>query len=232
MSFAVELLGPKGHVYFDLAREAWLGPLERGSARRALFTGAMGLAIAAAGVVSTTKVYGEAVALIPLGLFAIWYAWGELAPLGAEFRDARRIGWTQFALDEGWATIGDPVTCRATIHARRDLAPTGASLEIVATEYRNERVVRELVRFSVPMAPIPAAVRGGDDWRASVTFRMPDEAPASWYTAARSVRWTLAARIDFAETAPWTRTFPLLVYPAPGSEGQGDGMTSTPTVPS
>lgn len=214
-SSAVELLGPKGYVYFDLAREAWLAPLERGSARRALFTGAMGVALAAAGLVSIRYVYGEAIALVPLGLFAIWQAWGELAPLGAEFRDARRIGWTELSLDDGWATPGEPVTCRITVHARRALAPRAASLELVATQYRYERAVEELARFTVPVAPVPPSVRGGDDWRASVTFRMPDEAPPSWYSIAQSVRWTLTARLEFAEGEPWVRSYPLLVYPAP-----------------
>lgn len=218
MTSDAALLGPKGYVYFDLAREAWLAPLERGSARRALLTGFLGICIAVAGVAFLAPAYGESLVLIPIGLFAIWQAWEELKPLGSEFADARRIGWTTIALDDGWATTGEPVTCRVTVHARRPLAPRAATLELVATRYERERVKEELARFAVPIDPLPPGVRGGDDWRAHVTFRMPDEAPPSWYSIAESVRWTLTCTIEFDDAEPWVRSYPLLVYPAPGSE--------------
>jgi hypothetical protein len=67
----------------------------------------------------------------------------------------------------------------------------------------------------IAVPSLPASVRGGDDLRTSVTFRMPDDVPASWYTATESRRWTLTARLDFDDAAPWTRSYPLLVYPPP-----------------
>ena len=112
-------LGPKGHVYVELVREQWRAPLERGTARRALLTSALGIALILFGLVGAFVVYGESVVLIGIGAFAFYSSLGEIRALMPEFREARRIGWVEPALDDGSVTIGEPATFRVVLHARR-----------------------------------------------------------------------------------------------------------------
>ena len=79
-------LSPKGHVYVELVREQWRAPLERGTARRALLTSALGLALMIFGAVGVFLAYGE-----PATFRAVLHARRKLMLPNASLRaEARR----------------------------------------------------------------------------------------------------------------------------------------------
>ncbi|HYW51600.1 MAG TPA: hypothetical protein VE861_13390 [Gemmatimonadaceae bacterium] len=205
-------LGPKGHVYVELVREQWRAPLERGTARRALLTSALGIALILFGLIGAFVVYGESFVLIGIGAFAFYSSLGEIRGLMPEFREARRIGWVEPSLDDGSVTLGEPATFRIVLHARQ--AQVIRSATVVAEARQWHRSTPGAVLASIPLQLAEEErVAAGDDWRQSVTFRIPDSAPPSFYDSMESVRWTLATELTLAGTAPWTRTWPMLVFP-------------------
>lgn len=212
-----ERLGPKGHVYVELAREQWLAPLERGSARRALLTGFLGLALIAFGAIGTFLIYGESIVLIGIGLVAFVSALGEIRALRPEFEEARRIGWVEPSLDDSRVTLGEPATFRIVLHARRKLQVRNAAVLAEARRWTGATPGEVVESMVLPMALGSAAVAAGDDWRPSVTFRIPATASPSFYTATESVRWSLTLDLTFADAEPWRRTWPMLVFPADGN---------------
>lgn len=207
-------LGPKGHVYVELVREQWRAPLERGTARRALLTSALGVALILFGLIGAFVVYGESVVLIGIGAFAFYSSLGEIRALLPEFREARRIGWVEPSLDDSIVAIGDPATFSVVLHARRAQVIREATL--VAEARRWERSTPGEILVCLPL-PVPltsgTGVAAGDDWRQTVTFRIPDSAPPSFYDAMESVRWSLTLELHFADAPVWKRSWPMLVYP-------------------
>ncbi|MES3036055.1 MAG: hypothetical protein V4813_18770 [Gemmatimonadota bacterium] len=210
-------LGPKGHVYVELARELWRAPLERGSARRALLTGFLGLALIAFGAIGTFMIYGESIVLIGIGAVAFLSALGEIRALRPEFEEARRIGWVEPSMDDSRVTLGEPATFRAVLHARRALQVRSASLLAEARQWNGSTPGAVLEAIALPVTVQQAAIASGDDWRPSVTFRIPPTAPPSFYSATESLRWTVTLDLAFANAEPWRRTWPLLVFPADGT---------------
>ena len=207
-------LGPKGHVYVELAREKWRAPLERGSARRALLTGFLGLALIAFGAIGTFMIYGESVVLIAIGLVGFVSALGEIRALRPEFEEARRIGWVEPSLDDSRVTVGEPATFHAVLHARRRLQVRSAAVMAEARRWTGATPGEVVESMSLPVAAGHAAIAQGDDWRPSVTFRIPLSAPPSFYSATESVRWSLTLDLTFADAEPWSRSWPMLVFPA------------------
>ena len=205
-------LGPKGHVYVELVREQWRAPLERGTARRALLTSAFGVALILFGVIGVFVVYGESVVLIGIGAFAFYSSLGEIRALMPEFQEARRIGWVEPSLDDSIVSIGDPATFSVVLHARRAQVIRLATLVVAARRWQRSTAGDVLVSLPLPL-PSGMAVGAGDDWRQTVTFRIPDSAPPSFYDSMESVRWTLTLELTFADAAPWKRSWPMLVYP-------------------
>ena len=207
-------LGPKGHVYVELVREQWRAPLERGTARRALLTSALSLALMIFGAVGVFLVYGESVILIAIGLIGFVSALGEIRALLPEFREARRVGWLEPALDDSSVTVGEPATFRAVLHARRKLMLQNASLRAEARRWSGAKpgAIEESMVLPVSMSGGPIAA--GEDWRQTVTFRIPATAHASWYSASESIRWTLTLELILHGEEPWRRTLPMLVFPA------------------
>ena len=210
-------LGPKGHVYVELVREQWRAPLERGTARRALITSAISLALVIFGAVGVFIVYGESVILIAVGLIGFGSSLGEIRSLLPEFREARRVGWLEPALDDSSVTVGEPATFRAVLHARRKLTLQNASLRAEARRWHGATsgAVETVMVLPVSMAGGPIA--SGADWRQAVTFRIPPTAPASCYSATESVRWTLTLELALQGEEAWRRTLPMLVFPADAS---------------
>jgi len=210
-------LGPKGHVYVELVRELWRAPLERASARRALLTGILGAALVIMGIVGALTVYGEAVVLIGIGLVAVVSFLGEVRLLRPEFEEARRIGWVEPSLDDSRVTVGEPATFRVVLHARRALRVQNAALVAESHRWTGSTCGERIEQLALPVALTGGAIAGGDDWRQSVTFRIPSSALPSFYSATESVRWSLTLDLTFAEQAPWRRTWPMLVFPADAS---------------
>jgi hypothetical protein len=207
-------LGPKGHVYVELVREQWRAPLERGSARRALLTSLFAVCLIGFGVGGLFVVPGESVILMGIGLVAVVATWPELQLLRPEFEEARRIGWVEPALDDNSVTLGEPSTFRAVLHARRTLTLQSASLLVEAHSWDASRAQQVLVSMPFPVTQQASRVRAGQDWRESMTFRIPPTAPASFYGASESVRWSLTLELAFADEAIWRRSWPMLVFPA------------------
>ncbi len=206
-------LGPKGHVYVELVREQWRAPLERGTARRALLTSALGLALIVFGIVGSFMVYAEAVVLIAIGLVAFVGAFRELKGLRPEFEEARRIGWVEPSLDDNMVTVGEPVTFSAVLHARRNLVLRNASLLAEARPWHGTQSGEPIESMVLPVSLSGGPIAKGDDWRQTVTFRIPPTAPPSYYSSFDSVRWTLTLELTFADQTPWRRTWPMLVFP-------------------
>lgn len=207
-------LGPKGHVYVELVREQWRAPLERGSARRALLTGFLGLALIIFGVVGSFVVYGESLVLVGIGAIALWSSLGEVKGLRPEFEEARRIGWVEPSLDDSRVSVGEPATFRAVLHARRTLQVQNAALVAEAHRWSGSVQGERLERLQLPVSLSGGTIAAGDDWRQTVTFRIPPTAPPSFYSSPDSVRWSLTLDLTFADQAPWRRTWPMLVFPA------------------
>lgn len=207
-------LGPKGHVYVELVREQWRAPLERGSARRALLTSFLGVALIIFGAVFALRVYGESILLIGIGLFAFVSSLGEIRALLPEFREARRIGWVEATLDDSSVTVGEPAILRVVLHARRKLTLRGATAMAEARHWERSTPGAALASIPLPISVAGDSVGKGDDWRHALTFRIPETAPTSAYTSNESTRWTLSLELNFAEDGPWRRTWPMLVFPA------------------
>lgn len=207
-------LGPKGHVYVELVREQWRAPLERGTARRALLTSGLGLALIIFGVVGAFTVWGESVILVAIGLVGFYSSLGEIRSLMPEFREARRVGWLEPALDDSIVTVGEPATFRAVLHARRTLMLQNASVMLEARQYQYATPGEVLESMVLPVSLTGGPIARGTDWRQTVTFRIPTTAPASYYSGTESVRWTLTLELSLAGEAPWRRTLPMLVFPA------------------
>ena len=66
----------------------------------------------------------------------------------------------------------------------------------------------------LPVSMAGGPIASGEDWRQTVTFRIPATAPASWYSATESVRWTLPLELMLQREDAWRRTLPMLVFPA------------------
>jgi hypothetical protein len=206
-------LGPKGHVFVALVREQWLAPLERGSVRRSLLITLLGIALVMFGVVGAMLANAEALVAVAVGGVALLSTLPELQALRPEFEEARRIGWVEPSFDDSSVTLGEPATFRVVLHARRTLMIRNLSLVAVARRWEGAREGAALRSLSLPVAMTGGPVASGDDWRQSVTFRIPDDAPASHYDATESVRWTITMELTFADVAPWRRTWPMLVFP-------------------
>lgn len=207
-------LGPKGHVYVELVREQWRGPLERGTARRALLTSALGIALIVFGLVGAFTVWGESVILVAIGAVGFASSLGEIRALLPEFKEARRVGWLEPALDDSSVTVGEPAVFRAVLHARRRLVVQNATLVAEARRYRGATPLDPIASLTLPVSLTGGAIARGDDWRLAVTFRIPSTAPASHYDATESVRWTLTLELSLAGESQWRRTLPMLVFPA------------------
>ena len=207
-------LGPKGHVYVELVREQWRAPLERGTARRALLTSFLGVALIVLGAAFAARVYGESIVLIGIGLVAFFSSLGEIRALMPEFREARRIGWVEATLDDSSVTIGEPAILRMVLHARRALTLRGATAIAEARHWDRSTVGAVLASIALPISVAGESAARGDDWRHALTFRIPETAPTSVYTSADSIRWTLTLELTFADEAPWRRSWPMLVFPA------------------
>jgi hypothetical protein len=207
-------LGPKGHVYIELVREQWRAPLERGTARRALLTGVLAVALIVFGIAGTFIAYGESLVLVGIGAVALWSTIGEVKTLRPEFEEARRIGWVEPSLDDSRVTVGEPATFRAVLHARRELRLQNAAVVAEAHAWQGSERGERLLQLPLPVSLTGGTIRSGDDWRQAVTFRLPATAPPSFYDATSSVRWTITLDLTFADEAPWRRTWPMLVYPA------------------
>ncbi len=207
-------LGPKGHVYVELVREQWRAPLERGTARRALLTSGIGLALIIFGLVGAFTVWGESIVLVAIGIIGFYSSLGEMRSLLPEFREARRVGWLEPALDDSIVTVGEPATFRAVLHARRNLNLQNASVVVEARQYQYSKAGDVLESMMVPVSLTGGPIARGSDWRQTVTFRIPTSAPASFYSGTESVRWTLTLELCLAGEAPWRRTLPMLVFPA------------------
>ncbi|MDZ7632826.1 MAG: hypothetical protein U5K74_16175 [Gemmatimonadaceae bacterium] len=206
-------LGPKGHVYVELVREQWRAPLERGSARRSLLTATLSVLMIGFGVVGTFIIWGESVILVAIGVVGFVTSMPELARLRPEFEEARRIGWVEPAFDDNM-TVGEPASFRAVLHARRKLSLERVTLVAEAREWTGAVPGAVMESLELPIQQRRAVIGAGDDWRESVTFRIPPSAPASFYRSTDSVRWTMTMELEFAEQAPWRRTWPMLVFPA------------------
>ncbi len=210
-------LGPKGHVFVELVREQWRAPLERPGARRAIMLASVGLGvILLAGLMSIRATLSPGVALgfIALGGLAVLSAMPELRQVIPEFAESRRIGWVEPTLDDHSVTVGEPATFRAVLHARRSLSLRNLTLVAEARRWKGALPADRAISL-----PLPVSVRGGDiasgeDWRQTVTFRIPDTAPPSYYTPTESLRWTLKLEMTFAGERQWSRTWPMLVFPA------------------
>lgn len=209
-------LGPKGHVYVELVREQWRAPLERGTARRALLTSGLGLALIIFGIVGAFTVWGESVILVAIGLVGFYSSLGEIRALLPEFREARRVGWLEPALDDSIVTVGEPATFRAVLHARRALMLQNASVMLKARQYQYATPGDVLESMVLPVSLTGGPIARDADWKQTVTFRIPTTAPASYYSGTESVRWTLTLELSLAGEAPWRRTLPMLVFPADG----------------
>jgi hypothetical protein len=207
-------LGPKGHIFVELVREQWRAPLERATARRALLTGAFGAALVGLGSAGVALAYGEAVLLIGLGLLGIFTSLPEIRLLQAEFTDARRIGWVEPTLDDSRVIVGDPATFRVVLHARHALTLRNASLHAEARKWNDSRGAEMVATIPMSVPNAHGSINAGADWRQAVTFRVPSSAPASFYSADESVRWTITLQMTFDGASPWTRTWPMLVFPA------------------
>lgn len=207
-------LGPKGHVYVELVREQWRAPLERGTARRALLTSAIGLALIIFGILGAFTVWGESIVLVAIGIIGFYSSLGEIRSLLPEFREARRVGWLEPALDDSIVTVGEPATFRAVLHARRNLNLQNATVRAEARQYHYAKEGDVLESMLVPVSLTGGPIARGTDWRQTVTFRIPPTAPASFYSGTESVRWTLTLELSLAGEAPWRRTLPMLVFPA------------------
>jgi hypothetical protein len=207
-------LGPKGHVYIELVREQWLAPLERGTARRALLTGVLAIALIVFGIAGTFMAYGEALVLVGIGGVALWSAIGEVKTLRPEFEEARRIGWVEPSLDDSRVTVGEPATFRAVLHARRTLQLQNAALVAEAHAWQGAAQGERILKMPLPVSLTGGSIGAGNDWRQAVTFRIPTSAPPSFYDSTESVRWTVTLDLTFADQAPWRRTWPMLVFPA------------------
>ena len=129
-------LGPKGHVYVELVREQWLAPLERGTARRAMLTSTLSVALMLFGAFGVFLMNGESVILIAIGLIGFVSSLGEIRALLPEFREARRVGWLEPALDDSSVTVGEPATFRAVLHARRKLTLQNATVRAEARHWQ------------------------------------------------------------------------------------------------
>jgi hypothetical protein len=207
-------LGPKGHVYVELVREQYRAPLERGSARRALLTALLGVVLVVFGIIGTFVVYGESVVLVAVGAVAFVSAMPDLAALRPEFEEARRIGWVEPSFDDSIVTVGEPTTFRAVLHARRALSLRGVTMVAEARPWQGARAGDAIHTLVLPVTASTGEISSGDDWRQTVTFRIPPDAPGSHYDSADSVRWTLTMELTFDGQAPWRRSWPMLVYPA------------------
>jgi hypothetical protein len=207
-------LGPKGHVFVERVREEWRAPLERGSARRALLTATLAAALIGFGVAGLFVAYGESVILCGIGVVALYTTLPELRALRPEFEEARRIGWVEPSLDDNSVTIGEPATFRAVLHARRDLRLVSAAVRVEARTWNDAAPGAVLATIPAPVSDEPHSIRAGQDWREAVTFRIPPSAPASYYGVPDSTRWTLTLQLQFADEAPWQRTWSMLVFPA------------------
>lgn len=206
-------LGPKGHIYVELVREQWRAPLERGTARRALLTSAFGVALILFGVIGAFTVYGESVILIAIGAVAFYSSLPEIRALLPEFLEARRVGWLEPALDDNSVTIGEPATFRVVLHARRALVIREVSLLAEARRWQRSKAGEAEVSMPLPLTAGLGPVAAGEDWRQTVTFRIPDTAPTSYYASTESVRWTVTLALTFADGPQWRRTWPMLVFP-------------------
>lgn len=205
-------LGPKGHVYVELVRERWRAPLERASVRRALITTVLGIALVVFGVVGALVANAEAIVAVAVGGVAVMTTLPALQALRPEFEEARRIGWVEPAFDDSIVTVGEPATVRIVLHARRALEITGMTMVAEAYRWEGAKPVERVA--SVPL-PVTATgrVAAGQDWRETVTFRMPEQVPPSFYDATNSVRWSLVTDLAFGNAAPWHRAWPMLVFP-------------------
>ena len=206
-------LGPKGHVYVELVREQWRAPLERGTARRAILTAALGLALVIFGVVGALRVNGESILLLGIGLVAVYTALPQLRSLRPEFEEARRIGWVEPQLDDSRVTLGEPATFSVVLHARRALTLRNATLMAEVTPWTRSVPGPVILSLPLPVSLTGGAIAAGSDWRQTVTFRIPDTAPASFYSSDDSVRWTLTLTMAFADLEPWKRSWPMMVLP-------------------
>lgn len=206
-------LGPKGHVYVELVREQWRAPLERGSARRSLLTAFLGVALIAFGLVGSFTVYGEAVILVAIGLVACVSSFREISALRPEFEEARRVGWVEPSLDDSIVTVGEPATFRVVLHARKTLLIRSATVVVEGRCWRGSVPGEVAASIAVPVTIATASVEAGEDWRQTVTFRIPPSAPPSHYNSSESVRWTLTMELTFDRESPWRRVWPVLVFP-------------------
>lgn len=207
-------LGPKGHVYVELVREQWRAPLERGTARRAMITSALSLALMIFGVFGVFMVYGESVILVAIGLIGFVSSLGEIRALLPEFREARRVGWLEPALDDSSITVGEPATFRAVLHARRKLMLQNAAVRAEARRWQGATPGEIVESMALPVSMAGGPIASGEDWRQTVTFRIPPTAPPSYYSGTDSVRWTLTLELILQGEEPWRRTLPMLVFPA------------------
>jgi hypothetical protein len=207
-------LGPKGHVFVEIVREQWLAPLERSGARRAMVTMALSVALIGLGTAGVVIAYTEAILLVGLGLIGMLTTLPEIRLLQAEFTEARRIGWVEPALDDGSVTVGEPAIFRVVMHARRALTLVNATLIAESRHWRGARAGETIASMPLSVPQSHGAIAAGDDWRQTVTFRIPDSAAPSFYSSDTSVRWTLTLELSFNGEAPWRRTWPMLVFPS------------------
>ena len=207
-------LGPKGHVYVELVREQWLAPLERGTARRAMLTSTLSIALMLFGALGVFLMKGESVILFAIGVIGFVSSLGEIRALLPEFREARRVGWLEPALDDSSVTVGEPATFRAVLHARRKLTLQNATVRAEARHWQGSNPGEIAESMVLPVSMTGGPIASGEDWRQTVTFRIPTTAPASWYSATDSVRWTLTLELILQGEDAWRRTLPMLVFPA------------------
>ncbi|MCC7055005.1 MAG: hypothetical protein IT355_17160 [Gemmatimonadaceae bacterium] len=210
-------IGPKGHVYVELVREQYRAPLERGSVRRSLATALLAIALVILGVVGAWVANPEALVAVAVGGVALFSSLPELQALRPEFEESRRIGWVEPSFDDSRVTAGEPATFATVLHARNALTVRGLSLVAEAHQWAGDRRGASLLVLPLPVTLSGSQVAAGDSWRQTVTFRIPDSAPASWYDAGSSVRWTMTMELTFANAEPWRRTWPMLVFPAEAS---------------
>lgn len=206
-------LGPKGHVYVELVREQWRAPLERASARRALLTFVISDLLIALGIVGAFIANPEALVLVGIGVIGIVTTLPDLKKLRPEFEESRRIGWVEPMLDDSHVVVGEPATITTVLHARKTLTIRSVAIRAECRRWQGDRAGDVLTAIDIPAPKGFAQVKGGDDWRQTMTFRIAPTAPPSVYTPTDSVRWTLSMSLTFADEQPWQRTWPMLVFP-------------------
>lgn len=179
-----------------------------------------GLAAMATGVLVVLQ--GELGGLVAVPFGALFAAVGAgIAFLGVRNDLAQiRLGRIDVSLSARRARPGDVVTCVVRLSPRADVQLNGVTMRLRGCEVavrgsgtNRTTHTHELHDEQVVVDGSRRSVRRLEDVELEQTFRIPADAPYSFFVPDNSVAWSISVHVDVAGWPDWTHEEPLIVLP-------------------